>query len=208
MMTRLMQILTVLAFGTLLAGCAAYPAVQIAGAAMTGYDAVSLADEHLPRTSVEGGKNVTHNDAMLERRLRERLKINRQDTVTAHVINSRAYLVGRMPNRATADRVVDIASTVQGLTGINCKFFPAPDKRRAKADARTLTTLRARLENMQHFDSIDLHVDVISGNAVLVGRAWTFDQKSDALNTASRTRGVLDVVDYIVVQAPAKTAGN
>ena len=208
MKTRLHRLLAAIALIALLSGCALYPAVQIAGAAMTGYDAVHLADDHLPRDSVGAQGRGVGNDVMLERRLRERLTLNGLSSVSANVINSQAYLVGRLPGRTEADKTVKVASQVQGLTTINCRFFPVPDKRRAALDTGILTDLGKRLEGRDDLKNAGLRLDVISGNAVIVGKAWTFDQKNAILKLASSTNGVLNVVDYVVVENQPKATVN
>jgi len=190
----------------LLTGCALYPAVQVAGAAFTGYDAYTLAEEHIPRNSVGNGQ-MPHPamDEVLQRRLRERLIIKGQSTVSAHVINSQAYLIGRFPNRTEADKAVKITATVQGLTVIHCKFYPTPAPKQSKRDTRTLASIKKRLHSIEALKSAPLHVDVISGNAVLVGKAWTWDQRNAAISAVRKTRGVGNVVDYIVVSGKSGT---
>jgi len=208
MLTGLRRILALVALIALLAGCAIYPAVQIAGAAMTGYDAVHLADDHLPRDGVSNDGRGVGGDVMLERRLRERLALNGLTTVSANVINGQAYLVGRLPGRAEADKTVKVASQVKGLTAINCKFFPTPDQKRAAMDAAILADLGNRFGERKDLENSILRLDVISGNAVVVGKAWTFDQKNAIMKLASSTRGVLNVVDYVSVKNQPKTAAN
>jgi len=206
MLNKCCHILAVLGLIALLTGCALYPAVQVAGAAMTGYDAVNLAQEHIPRDSVEGGNATQCPDAALERRLRERLNLSGQNSVAAHVVAGQAYMVGRMPDREAADKAVQIASTVQGLTVIHCKFFPIPTPRQNKSDTRALRSLKKHMDAIPNLRGADLYLDVISGNAILVGKAWTWDQKNAVLKAASSTRGIKAVVDYIVVnEQPATT---
>lgn len=208
MLTGLHRTLALVALIALLSGCAIYPAVQIAGAAMTGYDAVHLADDHLPRDGVGAGGRGVGGDIMLERRLRERLALNGLTSVSANVIDGQAYLVGRLPGRAEADRTVKVASQVQGLTTINCKFFPIPDNQRAAKDTAILSDLGKRIGGRDDLSNAVLRLDVISGNAVIVGKAWTFDQKNAILKLASSTGGVLNVVDYMVVENQPTTAAN
>ncbi|OIQ51086.1 BON domain protein [Pseudodesulfovibrio hydrargyri] len=116
----------------LLAGCAVYPAVQVAGGAMTGYDAMVSADKLLPRNSVDGGCLDVVHDAQLQRRLRERLALNDLH-LSAHVIDAKAYLVGQVASRSRADYAIRTAATVEGIRTITCKFFPAPRPNRPPA---------------------------------------------------------------------------
>lgn len=205
MKQRLRHLLLALSLALLLAGCAVYPAVQVAGGAMTGYDAVQLADEYLPRDSVEGGQLNACTDKMLERRLRERLKMNQMQMVSAHVINRQAYLVGQFLDRSRADYAIEIASSVQGIKTINCKFFPLGSPRQINADTTLMTKVAKRLGQSKRLDNADLRVEVIRSNAILIGSAGNWEQKTAALAIASEVNGVKDVVDYIVVQAQPET---
>lgn len=186
----------------LLAGCAVYPAVQVAGGAMTGYDAVQLADEYLPRNSVKGGELCGDTDKMLERRLRERLKMYNMPMVSAHVVNREAYLVGQFLNRKRADKAVEVASSVQGIKVINCKFFPTTSPREAQNDSRLLAQVSQQLGSSARLNNADLRVEVIRGNAILIGSAGTWEQKTAAVAIVSEVGGIKDVVDYIVVKEP------
>jgi len=181
-----------------LAGCAIYPAVQAAGGAMTGYDAVVIADDLLPRDHVEGSGRCLDADKMLERRLRERLRMKGM-IVSAHVIDANAYLVGQFPDRALADTAVDTALTVQGLKTITCKFYPATNARQAGTDAQLLKRLVIRLGETKRLKNADLRVEVIRGNAILIGETADYEQKTAAVAIASEVGGIVDVVDYISV---------
>ncbi|QGY40169.1 BON domain-containing protein [Pseudodesulfovibrio cashew] len=211
--TTLLPGLLILIMGLTLAGCALYPAVQVAGGAMTGYDAVHLADDYLPRNSVEGGELTCTSDRMMERRLRERLAMDGQRTVSGHVINGEAYLVGRFTSRSQADRAVKVASTVEGLRIVHCKFYPMGPAREAQSDHLLLKELAGRLGKARRLDNADLRVEVVRSHAILIGRAGTWAQKTEAVAIASEVGGISDVVDYIVVSGQpasgkAKVAAN
>lgn len=186
-----------------LSGCALYPVVQVAGGAMTGYDAVVLADEFAPRDSVKGSGTCGNYDGQLQRRLRERLRMNDLTTVSAHVLDTQAYLVGQFPDRRGADKSIDIASTVQGLTVINCKFFPLSSPRQAQLDSRLLAAVSQRLGSSARLQAADLRVEVVGGYAVLVGTAADWEQKTAAVAITSEVGGIKDVIDYIVVEKKA-----
>ena len=193
-------VLCITAFG-LFAGCAAYPVVQVAGGAMTGYDAVMLADEHLPRNAVQGGSLTADMDRMLERRLRERLRMQSLHRVQAHVVDARAYLVGHLDNRHQANQALDIAKNVQGLTAVTVKFHPTPDHDRQQADAALLAQLNADLREAGCLDDSQLRTAVLDGAAVLMGRACNYRQKTAAVAVAHEIGGITNVVDYITVPA-------
>jgi len=205
MLIKNLHIICVAVLGLALAGCAVYPAVQVAGGAMTGYDAVMIADDFIPRDSVEGGGQCRDADVMLERRLRERLKLQNINTVSAHVFDRNAYLVGQFPERAQADAAVNVATSVQGLKVINCKFYPLTSPRQAQNDTLLLGKLTKRFGETRRLDDIDLRVEVIRSNAILIGEAGTYDQKTAAVAIASEVGGVEDVVDYIVVKPRPQT---
>lgn len=199
-MTRnMLHVILAVAITAILAGCAVYPAVQVAGHAMTGYDAVNLADEYLPRKSVQGGERCINSDRVLQRRLRERLLLN-HITVSAHVINANAYLVGSVMGRTQADAAIDTAATVKGLRTITCKFYHAPTAEQTGEAIELHAELTGRLERIKRLEGADLRIEVIGTNAVLIGCTDTYGQKSEALAVASEIGGITDIVDYITVK--------
>ena len=202
------HILFALALTALLSGCAVYPAVQVAGGAMTGYDAVVIADDYIPRQSVNGGSKCADQDLMLQRRLRERLKLNGINTVSAHVIDSNAYMVGQMTDRQRADNAVRVAKSVTGLRTITVKFFPISPQGRSQLDMLLLKELSERLARTERLRRADLRVEVIQGNAILIGRADDYTQKTEAVAIAHEVGGVREVVDYISVVKEVSSAGG
>ncbi|NDV20803.1 BON domain-containing protein [Pseudodesulfovibrio sp. JC047] len=184
-----------------LSGCAVYPAVQVAGGAMTGYDAAVLADDYIPRDHVEGGELHVVQDRMLQRRLRERLRLNRL-YVSAHVIDSDAYLVGQLANRSHADYIIQTASTVEGIKSITCKFYPPTSAKEARNDQKIQKELTAQLRKTLRLHGADLRVQVIRSQAIIVGRAQNYSQKTAAVAIASEIGEISHVIDYISVQEP------
>jgi osmotically-inducible protein OsmY len=201
---------TVLAvlLSALLCGCALYPAVQVAGGAMTGYDAVVTADKYLPRDNVEGGSLCIVRDAQMERRLRERLALNGLH-LSAHVIDAKAYLVGQVQSRNQADYAIRTAATVEGIRTITCKFYPLPPAGQAARDAARdeilVKELSERFGKTKRLEGTDLRVEVVRSHAILIGRARDYSQKTAALAIAEEVNGLADVVDYISVEAPKDT---
>ncbi|WP_319542647.1 BON domain-containing protein [uncultured Pseudodesulfovibrio sp.] len=183
------------------AGCAVYPAVQIAGGAMTGYDAAMLADEYIPREHVEGGGLSVNQDKMLQRRLRERLELNGM-TVSAHVIDAKAYLIGQIADRSRADYAIKTASTVQGIKTITCKFYPPTTRREARKDQRIHAELSEQLQKTLRLRGADLRVEVIRSQAIIIGKAQNYSQKTAAVAIASEIGDITQVIDYIAVDAP------
>ncbi len=200
------HIILILGLMLMLAGCAFYPVVQVAGGAMTGYDAAILADDYLPRDSIEGGALNCNTDKMMERRMRERLAMDNLPMVSAHVINGNAYLVGQFAQRADADRAIAIASSVQGIKLINCKFYPMATPREMRSDTKLLAKVTKRLAATKRLDNADLRIEVIRANAILVGCAGNYNQKTAALAIASEVGGIREVVDYIVVRPMPENA--
>nr|WP_287412971.1 BON domain-containing protein [Pseudodesulfovibrio sp.] len=182
-------------------GCAVYPAVQVAGGAMTGYDAAMLADEYIPRSHVEGGGLTANQDKMLQRRLRERLQLNGM-TVSAHVIDAKAYLVGQISDRARADYAIKTASTVQGIKTITCKFYPLTTRREARKDQRLHAELAEQFKKTLRLRGADLRVEVIQSQAILLGKAQNYSQKTAAVAIASELGDITQVIDYIAVKEP------
>jgi len=203
MTIKFLPTLCFLLAATCLSGCAAYPVVQVAGTAMTGYDVANMADDYLPRDNVQGGSLCVQQDKMLQRRLRERLQMNGLENVTAHVIDRHAYLLGRMKDHKQADYAVKTAATVQGLKAITSKFYPAlPSNKAAIETARDellYKKITKRFKGTKRLQGVDLRVEVIHSNAILVGKATTFDQKTAALAIAAEIGGVKNVTDYITV---------
>jgi len=199
---HLSAMLPALILCALLCGCAVYPAVQVAGGAMTGYDAAVMADDFIPRKSVDGGTLCADQDRMLERRLRERLAMNGLAAISAHVINQNAYLVGYTATRKTGDQAVKTARSVSGLRTVTVKFYPLPTQAQSKSDLQLTRALTKRLAGTQRLKRADLRVSVIEGNAILVGRAEDYSQKTAALAIAHEMGGIRTVVDYIAVPAP------
>ena len=203
MIWNIKHTLLVMTAAAILAGCAVYPAVQVAGHAMTGYDAAILVDEYLPRKSVDGGERSTMNqDRMLERRLKERLILYRHDTVAAHVIDSNAYLVGPVQSRKQADHAIRTAATVDGLRTITCKFYHAPTTAQADYGAALHAELMNRLKETGWLEDVDLRVEIVGTNAVLIGKTEDFRQKTEALAIASEVDGLTEIIDYISVREP------
>ncbi|MBG0790882.1 MAG: BON domain-containing protein [Desulfovibrionaceae bacterium] len=195
--------LFVLAAAAILAGCAVYPAVQVAGHAMTGYDAAILVDEYLPRTNVTGGKlTAADTDRILQRRLRERLRFRNHTGLTAHVIDANAYLVGQVQGRNQADQAIRTAATVQGLKTITCKFYNAPTDHQTREGATLHARLITLLKRTDWLPEVDLRVVTVGTNVVLIGKTEDFRQKSEALAIASEVGGLTEVVDYISVRDP------
>lgn len=203
MIGKMVHILFALAAGALLAGCAALPAVQVAGHAMTGYDAAIMVDDYLPRKAVSGGERTApNNDRMLERRLRERLKAYCGHPVAAHVIDAKAYLVGPVNNRGEADQAIRTAATVQGLRTITCKFYHTPTRTQVNEAMVLRHELNTRLRETGWLDRVDLRVELVGTNAVFIGRTADYRQKAQALAIAAEVGGLTDVVDYISVRTP------
>jgi osmotically-inducible protein OsmY len=203
MVRKVLHTLLLLATTAILVGCAVYPAVQVAGHAMTGYDAAVLVDDYLPRKNIEGGEQCALDlDRMLERRLRERLRLNCRQPVAAHVIDANAYLVGSVRNRAQADYAIRTAATVQGLKTITCKFYHAPTTDQTLEGATLHEELVSRLKETGWLESVDLRVETVGTNAVFIGKTEDYRQKTQALAIASEVNGLTEIIDYISVKAP------
>lgn len=200
-----LRIASALLAGALLSGCAAYPVVQVAGGAMTGYDAAMLADDYLPRNSVEGGQRCFERDKVLERRLRERLELNNM-SVSAHVIDGKAYLVGPVRDRKHADYAIETAATVQGIKTITCKFYRPPSERQARKDEELFLELSDRISSNRRLQAADLRIEIVRRDAIIIGRTADYGQKSEAIAIASEIGDIKNVIDYISVTEPLDDA--
>lgn len=195
------QFTLIILLGLLTGGCALYPAVQVAGGAMTGYDAAIIADDYLPRSSVIGGEMHAKTDETLERRLRERLDLNGIKSVKVHVIGCRAYLVGEVSDRATADYAIQTAATVQGVKTIRCKFFPrSATGKNVADDARLSKELRAVYQRSKALQREDLRVEVIQRHAILIGLTDTGIERARAVAMAHEFGELTAITDYIEVR--------
>ncbi|SOB59826.1 Transport-associated protein [Pseudodesulfovibrio profundus] len=206
------QIIIIMLLGLLTGGCALYPAVQVAGGAMTGYDAAIIADDYLPRSSVIGGELHAKTDVTLERRLRERLDLNGIKDLKVHVIDCRAYLVGEVADRATADYAIQTAATVQGVKTIRCKFFPKSAFRKNTSDDKRLSQeLATMYKRSKALQREDLRVEVVQRNAILIGLTDTGIERARAVAMAHEVGELASITDYIEVRremplAQAETA--
>jgi len=205
MLKSVLHMVSAVLAGALLSGCAAYPVVQVAGGAMTGYDAAMLADEYLPRNHVEGGELCFERDKVLERRLRERLDLNKM-TVSAHVIDGKAYLIGPVKDRNHADYAIETAATVDGIKTITCKFYRPPSNRQARKDEEIFRELTGRLDSNSRLQATDLRVEIVRRDAIIIGRTVDYGQKAEALAIASEIGDIKNVIDYISVTEPPEGA--
>lgn len=184
------------------AGCAVYPAVQVAGGASTGYSAVHWADEYLPRESIPGGEYRGDLDKMLQRRLRERLMMKGYTGVSAHVVAFNAYMVGRVPTRKCAQTVMEIGKSVEGLRSVTGKFFPLGSPAQSEEDMELLQSVSTMLVSSDRLTDLKVKVEVFQGTVILIGITADPEQKSAAANMPYEIAGVDKVVDYIVLKLP------
>lgn len=197
-MSRLFALLT----ACILTACAT-PALQMAGMGKTGYDVAVLIDEHAPRGRVDFDSNYGCIDETLERRVRERLRMNGYLGLTVHVYNAHGYLTGPAPDRQWADRAIRIASSVQGLKRLTCRFFPPSDNPIQNRD-RT-RKLESALNDAPLLEAQRIHGGVYGDTAVVTGLVRSEEQKRAALDKARDIKGVTMVVDYVKVAVPKES---
>lgn len=194
-MPRLLALLT----ACILTACAA-PALQVAGMGKTGYDVAVLVDEHAPKGRVDFNSNYGCIDETLQRRIRERLRMNGYLGLTVHVYNAHGYLTGPAPDRGWADSAIRIASSVQGLKRLTCRFFP-PSENTIQDRDRT-RRLQSALKPISSAKGQRVHGNVFGGTAVVTGLVRSEEDKRAALGKAHDIAGITDVVDYVRVAMP------
>ncbi|WP_187170601.1 BON domain-containing protein [Salidesulfovibrio onnuriiensis] len=188
-----------IALSFFLCACAAAPVVQVAGYGMTGYDAAMLADDYLPRERVEFNKPMACSDAVIERRMDERLLIKGYPELSPYSFGGHVYLVGEVLDRPNGQRATEIARSVLGIKSLTTHFFPVSDLSDVSTDRQLTTTLSQRFKKDTTLGTSPLRIAVVQRTAVVMGPAATPELKRHALNTARTTPGIQRVVDYVVV---------
>lgn len=202
------KFLTLLALVAMVAGCAAYPVVQVAGGASTGYSAAHWADDYLPRDSIPGGQFRGDIDKQLQRRLRERLMLKGFKGVSAHVVAFNAYMVGRVSSRERANAAMEIGKSVEGLRSVTGKFFPYGSPRQSEKDLKLLKEVSTMFASSERLTATTLRVEVVQGNVILIGITCDPEQKSAAAAMPYEIAGVNKVIDYIVLKLPDVPEGE
>lgn len=185
----------------MLPACAAYPVVQVAGGAMTAYDAVIWAEGNIPADSIDPNCRYALPDKVLERRLNERLQLNAIRSARGYVFDGHAYLVGSFATRSAADHAVNVASGVDGLQVITVKFYPA-DHDTPGEDIRLAQAISEEFSRTGAVGTSRIRAAVVAGNAIVMGVAKTPADKLAALNVVRNTQGIAEVVDYVKITQP------
>lgn len=171
----------------------------MAGMGMTGYDAAMLADEHIPRGRVDFNTPYDRNDAVIERRMDERLLIKGYPGLQPYSFGGHVYLVGEVLNREDGTRAIRIAQSVSGIKSLTTHFFPASEPCDPAADQRLTATLTKRFRSDALLGKTPVRLTVVHSKAILMGPAPDARTKQIALDAARSTPGIIRTVDYIVV---------
>ncbi len=180
-------------------GCATPAVVQVAGMGMTGYDAAMLADDYLPRERVAFNRPFDCNDAVIERRMDERLLIKGYPELQPFSFGGHVYLVGEVLNRSNGKRATEVAQSVQGIKSLTTHFFPLSQHNKFPDDQKLRGKLYKRFKQDRQLGKSPLRVTVVQSNAIVMGPASSKQIKLQALETARTTPGISKVIDYVVV---------
>ncbi|WP_460139154.1 BON domain-containing protein [Salidesulfovibrio brasiliensis] len=194
---RIIAAASALLAAALLCACAAAPAFEAAGMAKTGYDVAVLIDESAPKDRVDFHGDYGCTDQVLARRIRERLLIRGYTGLTANVYDGHGYLFGPAPTKKWADGAIKIASSVQGLRVLTCRFFPPSDNPIHDRDRTRF--LAARMAKDKTLDPARVDAVVVGNTAVVMGVVPEQAIQDHALDMARDVDGVNEVLDYVVI---------
>lgn len=198
---RIIAAATSLLAAALLCACAAAPAFEAAGMAKTGYDVAVLVDEHAPKGRVDFYENFGCTDSVLARRIRERLLLRGYKGLTANVYAAHGYLFGTAPTKKWADGAIKVASSVQGLRILTCRFFPPSNNPISDRDRTRALTARMKRDSMLEGKRID--AAVYGRTAVVMGLVGDERVQDHALAMAREVADVEEVLDYVVIVTKA-----
>lgn len=181
-----------------LGGCGT-PVVQVAGMGMTGYDTATMADKYLPKERIDFNCPANREDAVLERRMDERLLIKGYPELQPYSFDRHVYLVGEVTDRDNAAHATEIACTVKGVDRLTTHFFPASEHSDPARDLSLTRELAKRYQQSATLKNAAIRARVIQSTALVMGLTPDPQVKKLALSTARSLPGVTSVVDYVTV---------
>lgn len=182
----------------LLSACAS-PVIQVAGMGMTGYDAAHMADEYMPRNRVDFNCPQDRNDAVIERRMDERLSIQGYAELEPFSFNGHVYLVGEVLNKDNGRHATDIAKSVPGVISLTTHYLRISERTNPVHDRVLTTKLADHFRSNPTLSKSGLRVTVIQSQAFIMGPARDESEKKTALAAAGSFEEISRVVNYIVV---------
>lgn len=182
----------------LFGGCAS-PLIDAASMGMTGYDATMLADEYLPRDRIDFNTPYDCTDAVIERRMDERLLIRGYPELRPFSFGGHVYLVGEILDKQNGQRATSIAKSVQGIKSLTTHYFLIAGNSNMAHDHLLYDRLLKQFRSDKELASSPLRLTVVQSKAVIMGPASTPAIKRHAFKTARSTKGISTVIDYVVV---------
>lgn len=192
---RLLPLLGLLVFLT--GGCATVPVLaamdmlNVAEASKTGYDMASGLNT---RKSLEQDASP---DVQAEARLRATLDAQGGNLRWAvpQVSQGRAFVVGTYGSPQELERARKAVSNIQGIREATLCLFPAGSRPRLNA---TDGEIRDNIVRLAGLRTRDVRVHVVEGNAVIIGRVRSTDERRH-LEESARVAGAASVRSYVQV---------
>jgi len=179
-------------------GCSAWPILAMG-------DVLSMAEAGKTGFDMAAGLNSrqsliqdTSDDAQAEARLRARLQSlgGLAAQATPHVTQGRAYIVGTYASPRELDRVRNATSSVKGVRELTLCLFPAGSGRQYVTDGE----LRDNILRMSGVRTREVRVQVVEGNAVLLGSVHTTAERQ-RLDDSAHDAGATSVRNFVSLLA-------
>lgn len=118
--------------------------------------------------------------------------------------NNMVMLSGNLDSNTQYERALDIASSTNGVTGVDAKNLTVTPSSNYSADAFTTYKVKTALLKAQYFNSGDfnawnLHVETNNGVVYIVGQVHSSEAKSRVMEIVTGVEGVNDVKTDIQV---------
>lgn len=191
--------------GLCLCGCAALPilavgdVLSVAEAGKTGFDMAAGIN------SRQSLSQDTSDDAQAEARLRARLHAQGGllAQATPHVTQGRGYIVGIYSNPKDLERARLATSGVKGVREMTLCLFRAGSGRQYVTDGE----LRDNILRMSGIRTREVRVEVVEGNAVLLGVVRS-NAERQRLDDSAHDAGASSVRNYVQIKTvQLKTPG-
>ena|GEM_PF-1000707 len=206
-MPRLRSVLSALLLGLsalCLGGCAALPVLavgdvlNVAETGKTGYDMASGLNE---RRRLEPAQNQ---EVQAEARLRAALDAQGGSLKYAVpvVVQGRAFVLGTYASPDELDRARRATRNIRGVRETILCLYPAGSGRESRV---TDGEMRDNILRMAGMRTREARVHVVEGNAVLIGRVRSREERAGIL-AAARDAGALSVKDYLLMASAGQNA--
>jgi len=123
-------------------------------------------------------------------------------------IEGKVSLMGHLKNQEQINRAVFIANSFQGVKSVHSEIkIGEPSLKSMMTDSWITTRIKTRLLKHPKTSGVSVHVETIEGRVYLQGMVRNDDQYQQALELASTTPGVNEVVDMLKIN-PHGTASR